>query len=48
MLTWEKSIVILEGWQFKILQQAVKDGYISKFRAAELLFLKKLLSDNGF
>ena len=47
LLTWEKTPVILEGWQFKILQQAIKDDFISKFRAAELESIKKLLLNHG-
>lgn len=48
MLTWEKTTIILEGWQFKIIQQAINNYNISKFRAAELLTLRKILSCNGF
>lgn len=48
MLTWEKTPVILEGWQFKIIQQSLKDGYISQFRAAELSYINKQLQNHGF
>lgn len=48
MLTWEKTPVVLEGWQFKILQQTIKDDYISQFRAAELISINKQLHNHGF
>ncbi len=48
MLTWENTPIVLEGWQFKIIQQSYKDNSISKFREAELLRIKKLLLDHGF
>ena len=48
MLTWEKTPVVLEGWQFKILKQTIKDDYISQFRAAELISINKQLQNHGF
>ena len=47
MLTWENTPIILENWQFIIVQQAFKDNRISKFRAAELLSINKQLKDYG-
>lgn len=48
MLTWEKTPIILEGWQFKIIQMTLREKYRSRFRTAELRLLRKLLSDKGF
>ena len=48
ILTWEKTTIILENWQFKIVQQALKDDRISEFRGKELKRLRKILSLNGF
>lgn len=48
MLIWEKTPVVLENWQLKIIQQSIKNDYISRFRAAELNLLKKILSNHGF
>ena len=48
MLTWEKTPIVLENWQFNIIQQAVNDIFISKFRAAELEYLRNKLSSHGF
>jgi hypothetical protein len=47
MLTWENTPIILENWQFIIVQQAFKDNRISKFRAAELLSINKQLQNQG-
>lgn len=48
MLIWEKTPVVLENWQLKIIQQSVKYNCISIFRAAELNLLRKILSHHGF
>lgn len=48
MLTWEKTPIVLEGWQFKILQQSVSSDTYSLFRNNELLFIQKMLLNNGF
>lgn len=48
MLAWERTPILLEGWQFRIIQQTLKNDYISRFRAAELCALRKILSNNGF
>lgn len=48
MLTWEKTPEVLENWQFKILQQTIKDDYISQFRASELISINKQLQKHGF
>ena len=48
MLTWEKAPVVLENWQFKIIQQSIKNEYNSKFRIVELTLIKKHLSNHGF
>ena len=47
MLTWKYTPIILENWQFIIVEQAFKDNRISKFRAAELLSINKQLKDHG-
>ncbi|MCQ2605480.1 MAG: hypothetical protein MJ204_02915, partial [Bacteroidales bacterium] len=47
MLAWEKTLLILEGWQFKIIQQSIMGSKYSKFRENELLLIKKKLIDNG-
>lgn len=48
MLAWEKSPIILENWQFKILQKSIKLSSISKFQMYELLFLASILNQHGF
>ena len=48
MLIWEKTPIVLEGWQLKIIQQSVNNNYISRFRTAELNLLRQLLSNHGF
>ena len=48
MLTWERTPIVLEGWQFKIIQQSFMNDKISKFRAAELMSINKQLRNNGF
>lgn len=48
MLAWEKTLLILDGWQFKIVQQSLLCDKYSRFRENELLLIKKQLSDNGF
>ena len=47
MLAWEKTLLILDGWQFKIIQQSILIDKFSKFREKELLLIKKKLIDNG-
>ena len=47
MLAWEKTLLILDGWQFKIIQQSIMSNKYSKFRENELLLIKKKLADNG-
>lgn len=48
MLAWEKSPIILENWQFKILQKSIKLRSISKFQECELLFISSILKQHGF
>lgn len=48
MLAWEKTLLVLDGWQFKIVQQSILIDKYSKFRENELLLMKKKLIDNGF
>lgn len=48
MLTWEKSPIVLTGWQFKILQQTVKGGCIHLFHASELRLIQNILIRNGY
>ena len=47
MLTWEKTTIILENWQFKIIQLSLKNNKVSKLRIAELRRLRRILSNNG-
>ena len=47
MLAWEKTLLVLDGWQFKIVQQSILIDKYSKFRENELLLMKKKLIDNG-
>lgn len=47
MLTWEKTTIILENWQFKIIQLTLKNNKVSKLRIAELSRLRRILSNNG-
>lgn len=48
MLAWEKTLLVLDGWQFRIVQQSILSNRYSSFRVAELLLMKKKLTDNGF
>lgn len=48
MLAWEKSPIILENWQFKILQKSIKLRSISKLQECELLFISSILKQHGF
>lgn len=47
MLTWEKTPIILENWQFKIIQLSLKSNKVSKLRIAELRRLRRILANNG-
>lgn len=48
ILMWEKTPIILEDWQLKIIQNAYSHDSLNEFRTAELLLLRKILSENGF
>jgi len=48
MLTWEKTPVVLDSWQFIILQKSVTCKQISIFRAAELFSIYQKLRIHGY
>ena len=48
MLAWEKTLIVLEKWQLRILQHTIVSDEISEFRQAELNSILKKLKDNGY
>ena len=48
MLAWDKALLVLESWQFKIIQQSIKLRTFSKVRKAELQLINKQLRQQGF
>ena len=48
MIAWEKTLLVLDGWQYKILQQSILSEQYSELRESELLQIIKQMRDKGF
>ena len=48
MIAWEKTLLVLDGWQYKILQQSILSEQYSELRESELLLIIKQMRDKGF